>query len=257
MKRFNTTIKATIKRYLILAIYTTVFSTNSVVFAQSKTKRVNIEFSYGPSFPVGKFGSKNYKDTSAGLAKAGSAVNLSFSCQFTDRIAAVIFVLGGSVNYQDEGAMENRWNDPNSNIQTKVITGRWGLTELMMGGKYRLPITTSGKLFFTSKLLGGVFKSGAPAYSGVTYYNNVPVGNFSSSNIPLPWAFCYHISTGLELGLTKTIGLISDLSFFNGKAVWRYEHWTYNPNSPPTPTPIETKYSFAAISILFGVKVNL
>jgi hypothetical protein len=257
MKRFNTTIKAAIMRYLILAICTTIFLTNSVVFAQTKSKRLNIELQYGPSFPVGKFGSKDYKDTSAGLAQAGSAVNLSFSYQFTNRIAAVLFVLGGSVNQQDEEAMENRWNDPGSNVQTKVITGRWGLTKLMLGGKYRLPITTSGKFFFTSKLLGGVFKSGAPAYSGVTYYNDVPVGNFSSSNIPLPWAFCYHISTGLELGLTKNFGLVTDLSFFNGKAVWRYEHWTYNPNSTPTSTPIETKYSFAAISILVGVKVNL
>jgi hypothetical protein len=230
----------------------------SVVHAQTKIKRVNIEFSYGPSFPVGKFASKDYKDTSAGLAKIGSAVNLSFSYQITNRIGVVFFVLGGSVNYQDAEALANRWNDPGSYVETKVsATGRWGLTELMLGGKYRLPLSTSGKLFFTSKLLGGVFKSGTPGFSGVTYVNGMPNGTFSSSNIPLPWATCYQISTGLELELTKTIGLITDLGFFNGKSVWRYSLWTYDPNSPPTSTPHETKYSFSSISLLAGIKINL
>ena len=109
--------------YLCLLAY--LLLNNSIVHAQTKIKRVNIEFSYGPSFPVGKFASKDSKDTSAGLAKTGSAVNLSFSYQFTNRFAAVFFVLGGSVNYQDADALANRWKDQSSNIETKVTaTGR-------------------------------------------------------------------------------------------------------------------------------------
>lgn len=120
-----------------------------------------------------------------------------------------------------------------------------------------MPLSASRKLFFTSKLLGGVFKSGTPGFSGVNYINGTPNGSFSSSNIPLPWALCYQVSTGLELGLTKTIGLITDLGFFNGKSVWRYEIWNYNNNSAPTAIPMETKYSFSSVNLLIGIKVNL
>src|SRR2546423_9346650 len=124
-------------RYLILVTCTILLFNNSVIYAQTKIKRLNIELLAGPSFPVGKFGSKDYKDTSAGFAKISISANFSFGYQLTDKIEAVLLV-GVSKNKQDEEAMGNRNNEPGSNVQTKVNTNSWKSVKLMLGGKYRL-----------------------------------------------------------------------------------------------------------------------
>src|SRR5690242_1070156 len=110
------------------------------VRAQEKAPGMIAELSVGPSFPIGKFGSKDSKNTSAGLANTGLAAALSIGKEVTDKITA-IFLAGYSMNKQDEKSMEGRVPQPVwlPGSTAKAETESWKIIRLMLGAKAQLP----------------------------------------------------------------------------------------------------------------------
>jgi hypothetical protein len=217
--------------------------------AQKKVQGMIAELSVGPSFSIGKFGSKDFKNTSAGIANTGMAATLSIGREVTDKITA-IFLAGYSMNKQDEKSMEGRVPQPVwlPGSTSKVETESWKIIRLMLGTEVHLPLSVSGKIFFTPKLLAGACKTAVPGYSGITYSSSgMFSGNFESKKIPMPWAFCYQIGTGLNVQLNKRIHLLADATYFNGRPTITADNVPFKGN----------RYSLSSLCVMAGAGLKL
>ena len=224
-------------------------------YAQSSSK-LSVAIQLGPSFPVGKYGSKDYKDTAAGFAKTGGAVSISFNYPLANKISATLLI-GGSMNKQDESSMTQRMNERMfQGTESKVSTTSWKIIKLLAGPAIQLPLSSSGKLFSSSKLLAGIAKTSIPEYRGITYYNNTPNGNFWVGKISLPWTFCYQISTGFNMQINKRIFFLTEVNFFNSTPVHHTQKNINFPNPAGPYVPVDNKYSLASLNIMAGVSFS-
>jgi hypothetical protein len=212
--------------------------------AQEKAPAMIAELSVGPSFPLGKFGSKDFKNTSAGLANTGLTAALSVGKEVTDKITA-IFLAGYSMNKQDEKSMEGRVPQPVwlPGSTSKAETESWKIIRLMLGARAQFPLSASGKIFFTPKLLAGACKTAVPASSGTTYSSSgMFSGNFESYKIPMPWAFCYQITAGFNMQLNKSVFLLVDAAYFDGRATITADNVPFKGNH----------YKLSSLNLLVG-----
>jgi hypothetical protein len=242
--------------YLKLLLCLLLISGTIISQAQNTDSKWIAEISIGPSFPFGKYKSKDYKDSTAGFAKTGIGASISFGYRISDRLS-VHFIAGEAKNKQDEEPMAKRMAGFSyGSSRTEVHTKSWNTGKLMLGAGMQLPLCKSGKFSSVSKLSAGVCKTAIPAFTGETYNsNNVPGGTFSVGKIPLPWTFCYQINSGLNMQLSKKIYALTDLSYFNGRPVHHTQrNYTLNPGGPFT--PVDIKYSLASLNIQAGAGIR-
>jgi hypothetical protein len=241
---------------LKLALFLLLLSGAIISHAQKIDSKWIAEISIGPSFPFGKYKSKDYKDSTAGFAKTGIGASISFGYRLSDRIS-VHFMAGEAQNKQDEEPMAKRMDGFSyGSYRTEVHTKNWNTGKLMLGAGIQLPLCKSGKFSSVSKLSAGVCKTAIPAFSGETYSNNnVPGGTFSSGKIPLAWTFCYQINSGINMQLSERIYALTDFSYFNGRPVYHTQrNYTLNPGGPFT--PVDIKYSLASFNIQAGAGIR-
>lgn len=224
-------------------------------YAQSNSK-LSVAIQLGPSFPVGKYGSKDYKDTAAGFAKTGGALSISFNYPLVNKISATLLI-GGSMNKQDESSMTKRMNERMvQGTESKVSTNSWKIVKLLAGPTIQFPLSSSRKLFSSSKLLAGIAKTSIPEYRGITYYNNTPNGNFWFGKISLSWTFCYQISTGFNMQINKRMFFLTEVNFFNSAPVHHTLKNINFPNPAGPYVPVDNKYSLASVNIIAGVSLS-
>jgi hypothetical protein len=223
--------------------------------AQNINAKWMTEISIGPSFPVGKYKSKDYKDSTAGLAKTGIGASISLGYRLSDHIV-ILFLGGGAQNKQDEVAMTKSWNEnARPGVRTEVHTNSWEIGKLMLGAGMKLPISKSGKFSSASKILAGISKTTIPAYSGIMYVNDAVNGEFSFGKISLPWTFCFQINTGFNLQVSHKIYVLTDFNYFNSHPVNHTQrNYTQNPGGPFT--PIDIKYSLTSFNIQVGAGIG-
>jgi len=237
---------------IVLSICFSLYSSAS--FAQAN--KFFAELSIGPSFPMGKFASKDYLDSTAGFAKLGGAANILFGYQLTDKIS-VLFTLGGSMNAQDEEALEKRAEQSMGGSATTTIdAGKWKAVKLMLGGRLGTAFSSPGKLSFYADISAGICKTAIPEYSGAIFNNNMQSGAFSNEKITLPWSFCYQLGTGLKYGLNKKVYLLGHLNYFDSAPVHRDVKNINFPNPGGPYVPFETKYHLSAINLLVGASIH-
>jgi hypothetical protein len=237
--------------YLKLFLLALVISGTMISQAQNTNSGWMTEISIGPSFPVGKYKSKDYKDSTAGLAKTGVGISISLGYRLSDRIA-ILFLGGGAQNKQDEDAKTKSWNEnARPGIRTEVHTNSWEIGKLMLGGSVQIPISKSGKFFSASKILAGISKTAIPAYSGIMYVNDAVNGQFSFGKISLPWTFSFQFNTGFNLQVSNKIYVLTDFNYFSSHPVYHTQkNYTQNPGGPFT--PIDIKYSLTSFNVQAG-----
>ena len=227
---------------------------SSVSHAQAS--KFYAELSVGPSFPIGKFASKDYMDSSAGFAKLGVAADLLFGYQLNNKIS-ILFRLGGSQHAQDEESLEKRGGPGMSGSVAKNIdAGKWNALKLMLGGRISSPVSSPGKLIFYSDISAGICKTAIPEYSGSVYTNNMLSGGFAYEKINLPWSFCYQIGAGLKYGLNGKIYLLGDLNYFDSAPVHHDVKNINFPNPAGPYVPFDTKYHLSTINVLLGAGIH-
>src|SRR5688572_18078112 len=78
-----------------------------VLHAQKKQSKFFTELAVGPSFPIGRFASTEYKDNEVpGFAKTGLSAQLSVGYYLNESIG-VMLLSGYTVHPQDEDAYKN------------------------------------------------------------------------------------------------------------------------------------------------------
>jgi opacity protein-like surface antigen len=224
-------------------------------YAQRQPTKLYAELSIGPSFPVGKFASKDYQDTSAGFANTGVAASISLGYRLNNKFS-LLLNFGGSQHGRDAEPIEKRYGQGMSGRDVTVTSDKWKAGKIMAGGRLSLPISSAGKVFFTSDLLAGVCKTAIPEYSGVITVNNMLSGSFMWSKISLPWSFSYQVGAGVNYNLNGKIYLLGHLSYFDSRPVHHTMRNTNPPNFAGPYVPVDIKYSLSSLNFLLGAGIG-
>ncbi|OQP47407.1 hypothetical protein A4H97_07865 [Niastella yeongjuensis] len=183
------------------------------------------EISVGPSFPVGKFGDKNFDifnlKNPPGLAKTGVSASLSLG-YYLNRSIAVLVSAGYSEHKQDwDGYGKYIRSLPNGDgpADFQITAETWKAINIMGGGFFVIPLTPAHKLNVTAKLLAGGCKSAIPAFTGKSYdVGGVFLSESKYSEVDLKWAFCYQAGVGLQYKLTRFLHVQLEVNSFNATA---------------------------------------
>jgi hypothetical protein len=196
-----------------------------VLQAQQKQSRFLTDLSFGPSFPVGKFGDKSYSTLlnskkPAGLAKTGVSAQLSVGYYLTKSVG-VLLSSGYSENKQD-------WSGYDEYLKTSIYDGpprtetdgkSWKTVNVMGGGFFVLPLTANRNLNVLTKLTAGIVKTAVPAHDFKAYtLDDRLLWEGTTDKEDLPWTFCYQVSVGLQYKLSNHLHVLLDINSFNATA---------------------------------------
>ena len=225
-----------------------------VLHAQKKQSKILTELSFGPSFPIGRFASTEYKeDEMPGFAKTGLSAQLSLG-YYLNRSIGVMLLSGYTVHPQDEDAHKKKLESyPYSMTVTHMDFKSWKSVKLMAGGFWVTPLTSGSELVLRTKLTAGVAKTAIPEINwSSTSPDSGPITNVTNvahgDRTPLPWSFCYQVSAALGYKLSKNLHVLLDISSFNTTA--KQEIVAY---SNTTPNTIKFKYKQATVNALLGI----
>ena len=195
------------------------------------TQKSSISLSFGPSFPIGSYGTKEIKSSSTGFAKTGTALNISFSHLVKQNWGLSLTAFGQRNNY-DTKAMEDAFADPkfsgllifsnsipipnpNPSYTTypnwKFEKDSWWIGGLMAGGFMQFPSRFSQDFLFTIKAQVGAVYVESPETKGVSVTDTV-IASFSQSGSQ-GMGFSYTLGAGAKYNLSKKLYWITNLDF--------------------------------------------
>ena len=253
--------------------------------AQQSKNNGQLNFSIGPSFPVGHYASKDILSDKAGIASTGGVINFSYTRLFKKKIGVAASLLG-QINPLDKHSMERSFDqlkftsntvwtgtsippDPPQATTTypnwKFKNASWKLVSLLAGG-YGEFRTGSSKVVFTSKVQIGMVYAVSPKIDGssITDTTNVHVTQTSESAI----GFGYSLSGGIKIKLNKKINFVSGLEYFGTnnitfKNVVASVTGIKNSSNQATMTAwqstvtINGKQTISSINLLVGISLQL
>jgi hypothetical protein len=231
-----------------------------ILHAQKKQSKFLIDWAVGPSFPIGKFASTEYKDNDEipGFAKPGLSTQLSLGYYLNQSIG-VMLLSGYTVHPKDEDAYKKKLESYPSNMTvTHMDIKNWKSVKLMAGGFWVTPLTSGSELGLRTKLTAGIAKTAIPEVNwSSTSPSSPPISNVTNvahdDRTPLPWSFCYQVSVALEYKLSKNLHVLLDITSFNTTAKQEISYMTY-PNITHT---IKYKHKQATVNALLGIGVLL
>lgn len=202
-------LKKIIVFHFLLLIYT------ANLYAQ--IDRWNISVEIGPSFPTGKFGSKNIRDSAAAFANIGPAINFTFDYKLTHSFSFSI-LLSGQENKVDTKSMAEKLRSAVPGAVFNAESGYWKIGKIMGGINFSLPLWGRENFLFTARLMAGALKTTVPKITVteegyVDSLGTVGVSQVSEDKKPLPWSFAYLAGVGLKYKLTKKFFLQTNLDY--------------------------------------------
>jgi hypothetical protein len=249
-------------------LFITTFFIFTVAKGQENHSGFSVGVSVGPSFPIGKFGSRdtsNYgagdprSGSVAGWAKTGPAVNISVGYRLNPSFRFIL-MFGGQENKQDEGTFEKTVYTYRASDSVAGNTERWKIGKIMAGGAFSLPISVSGRLFFQVKALAGLCKTAVPAHKYAIFDTEASsgmwdspfyIGGGSLTKTPLPWTFCFQISPGLKYFLTQKVAVFMDAAYFDARPVLKQTYYANMPDRDPI--PVKKRFALTSVNPLVGI----
>lgn len=177
--------------------------------AEKKENKMYLALSVGPSFPLGKFGSKSINpDDGAGFANTGvnAALQYGYLIGKNFGIAANI----GYAQYKlDEGPLKSMMVVEDPNFQ--VSADHWQYFSFLAGPM--ATVAANDKLNFDFRLLGGLAHTNFPVISASSTYS----GATSSEN----WqsAFAWQLGTDMRYHLSSKACFFANLDYLKTKPV--------------------------------------
>ncbi|HEX6428133.1 MAG TPA: hypothetical protein VF008_10625 [Niastella sp.] len=226
-----------------------------ILHAQNKQPKYLAEIALGPSFPLGRFASTEFKDGEVpGFAKSGISTQLSLGYYLKESIG-VMLIAGYAAHPQDEKDFkaELEKDIPGLTVN-KMDLKSWRTLKLMAGGFWVTPLTAESELALRTKLTAGVAKSAVPE---VDFSGTGPGTGVTSSGhgdrTSLPWGFCYQVSVAMEYKLNSNLHLLLDINSFNTTIK---DKISFTDQSSGTTTTVNLKYKQPAVNVMAGVGLN-
>jgi hypothetical protein len=182
----------------------------SLLILCSKAQVSSLDFTIGPSFPIGEYASRNISSSSSGVAKAGYTANISYAHLFKKH-TGIIVSLHGQRNPIDTKAFEhyltatgyNNWN---------VDKASWMVVGLR-GGVYGEFISqAASSLSFTGKAMVGAVYSKSPKLYGRSESSTHVAETKQTSESAVGLSFS--LSGGGKYKLNKKVFLLGEAELF-------------------------------------------
>jgi hypothetical protein len=198
-------------------------------FAQNKNNGT-IVFSIGPSFPVGKYASKDIMSNSAGLAKTGETASLSFYSKRKKQFGFTV-AMQAQRNPLNTKALENGFSQakfsqfvvfasngtmppPPSSYTTypnwKFDKHAWLAASLLAGCYAEFASHNSSLSFILKGMIGGLYVS-SPKLNGKSITDTATASFEQNSKSGI--GFTCLLGSGIKYQLSKKLSLYSDLEY--------------------------------------------
>jgi hypothetical protein len=176
---------------------------------KEKENKMYLALSAGPSFPMGKFGSKSVDpEDGAGFAKTGFDAALQYGYLF-DKNFGIAVNIGYSRYRLDEGPLNSMMivDDPSF----KVSADHWQYFNFLAGPM--ATVAANDKLNFDFRLMGGLAHTNFPVISASTSSS----GAKSSEN----WqsAFAWQVGANARYSLSEKASLFANVDYLKTKPV--------------------------------------
>lgn len=206
---------------LIQTTFLILFVSNSTT-AQDTTRKAYIAIHLGTNFSIGDFGSTAISNSSAGYAKNGHLLDITFGYKTHPHLGFTV-VWRGQVNYMDVGAYAQNMADyiavgnPPGSVAVSVKSSAYTLGGIMAGvyGSYLL----SPMVHFEPRVLLGFSSAKLPSMTTETYYMGNIMTTFIQEEANTS-TFSYIIGAGLSIDLSKRSYLLLNMDYYAAKAKW-------------------------------------
>jgi opacity protein-like surface antigen len=199
-------------------------------YSQNSQDKGYFSISAGPSFPIGNYGSKSINSSSAGFARVGESINISYSRLLGKRIGLSATVYGQR-NPINTGALEagfsqkkiynGIWTGPTTEPPAefpytvypnwKFEKKSWLSSSLLAGGYGQFPLDKTNHISLTTKAMIGVIYAHSPKLSGnsTTDTSSAHIEQTDKSALGFTWL----VSAGVLYNLNKNIFLLANLDY--------------------------------------------
>lgn len=196
---------------LLLSITLSIFS---YIYSFSQNKGV-VSISLGPSIPIGEFASKDINNSSAGYAKTGALLDISFSYKL-GKIFGVSVLLRGQTDNLDNAAFGIDLANQTGN-NWSVSSKPWSMGGLMFGGYGSFLV--SPKVSFDAKAMIGFLRVTSPEIN--TTLSGSGGSGWLKQNSVVATSFSYILSGGFKFDIGKKTCLLTNLDYLVSKPEFR------------------------------------
>lgn len=190
-----------------------------------------IVFSVGPSFPVGKYGSKNSMNNSAGLAKPGETASISYYSKKKKQFGYIV-ALQAQRNPLNTNELETTFsqakferftiftlsgNNPQPPPPSYTMYPNWKFDKhvwaagSLLAGCYAEFASHNSSLSFISKAMIGAVYASSPKLNGKSITDTATAHFEQNSRSGI--GFIYLLSSGLKYHISKKLSLYSHLEY--------------------------------------------
>lgn len=230
--------------------------------AFSQTKETNyLSVSVGPAFAMSKFAGNDVTDPSAGLAKTGVAISLSYSKMLSPYIG-IAAQLQAQRNPVNTTALSNYFRDLTGYSNWSFNKAGWSYGALLVGPESQMAIDKANKIQFIARIMAGIAYAKSPGISGQSKTANtagyVEQDNKTATGFILNTMAGLNYSTGSALVLSASIA-------YNGTNKITYKQVkttiTTTQGSPgsvgyaiqQSSSTIDGKQSISSVNVLLGI----
>jgi hypothetical protein len=180
--------------------------------AQTNDKKGYIGFAFGPSFPIGEFGSSDINDSLAGLAGTGAVFELNFGYRLGKNFG-IAATLRGQSNTVDKTAITNAFTILFfGGISANIEADNWSSGAYLAGLYTTVPTSSTNKISFDARLLIGIANVTSPKIK-ITITDMISSA-WSEQSSSSASAFGILIGAGLRFNVSEKIAILTNADFF-------------------------------------------
>ncbi|HLY68141.1 MAG TPA: hypothetical protein VKR53_00345 [Puia sp.] len=245
----------------------------------AQDSRWSLTAGVGLAFPLGEFGSKNIRDSTAAFAKAGPACNLGFDYKLKKNVE-LSFLFSGQQNNVDTKILDYRLDAAFPGYAFHSTSNNWLSWKLMAGAYFLFPLDQKNKINVTARLMAGMLKTSTYKFSQMQTTlpkDSLNLGggggllaeSYEFYRHPVSAAFTYLAGVGIQYRLDKRISFKTSIDY--SAATLRFARignarfsgftlvtgTTTGPGTVNQMVQVYPKQPFASMNWCGGVEINL
>jgi hypothetical protein len=232
---------------LLLTVMTTVSKAQKYDF-------LYLNFSAGPSFPIGEFASNDINNPGSGYAKIGGKGEISLGINLTQNIGLMTEFFINSNGTKVDNYTEYL-NSVYPGYSWGIESKRWNIYGLFTGLSFRTPVKKN--VFFFLQAFGGFINSTSPGLIFTADSGNIS-GTLEIESASTS-AMTYKLTSGLEFKMDNRFSICGIVEYIGSKPKFNNVKTSTNFYNNATGTYIsssESKSSFDQTFSLFNIGIG-